>query len=559
MNARSVRLATPAVNVERRADGAIVLRSPYDLGPYPSRLTERLEHWARLAPDRVLFAQRSGASWRTLSYGDAVARARRVGAALIQKKLSADRPLVVLSGNDLEHALLHLGALYAGIPYAPVSPAYSLLSTDFAKLKAIFELLTPGLLFVSEKGPFQKALAHAPCEVTDTVPEAEPGEALERAHAAVGPDTIAKFLFTSGSTGVPKAVINTQRMWCANQAMIASQFMFFRDEPPVIVDWAPWHHTAAGNHDFGLVIYNGGSYYIDDGKPMPGAIEATVRNLREIAPTWYFNVPRGYEALLPYLRQDSHLRKNFFSRLKVLWFAGAAIAQHVYDEIKSMAPGIPFLTGLGSTETAPYTMGRMWETSDATNMGIPPPGAQIKLVPMEGKYEARIKGPHITPGYWRQPELTAAAFDEEGWYRLGDSFVFESPEKGLLFRGRIAEDFKLSTGTWVQVGPLRASLIEHFAPLVRDVVITGEGRSEVGALIFLSARASNAQLAEKLSSFPSTGSSNRIARALVLDEPPSLDAGEMTDKGSINQRAVVRRRSALVDELYAGSEKVLLP
>ncbi|HEU4353419.1 MAG TPA: feruloyl-CoA synthase [Burkholderiales bacterium] len=560
-------MAEPAAVVERRADRSILLRSPHALGPYPAELTERLEHWARVAPDRVLFAQRSGSSWRTLSYRNALARARRVGAGLLAKGLSAERPLVVLSGNDLEHALLHLGALYAGIPYAPVSPAYSLLSTDFAKLRSIFALLTPGLVFVAQKNPFQKALDAAArgIEVIDTLPEAEPGAALEQAHAAVGPDTIAKFLFTSGSTDVPKAVINTQRMWCANQAMIASQFVFFSDEPPVIVDWAPWHHTAAGNHDFGLVIYNGGSYYIDDGKPMPGAIETTVRNLREIAPTWYFNVPRGYEALLPYLRSDAALRANFFSRVKLLWFAGAAIAQHVFEEIKALArkttgEDILFLTGLGSTETAPYTMGRMWETDDATNMGLPPPGVEIKLVPLEGKYEARIKGAHITPGYWRQPELTAGAFDEEGYYRLGDTFALDrgDPARGLLFRGRMAEDFKLSTGTWVHVGPLRARFIEHFAPLVRDVVITGEGRSEVGALVFLATKLSAAELDERLKTLPSTGSSNRIARVLVLEEPPSLDAGEMTDKGSINQRAVLKRRSALVQELYADSPRVLL-
>jgi feruloyl-CoA synthase len=394
-------------------------------------------------------------------------------------------------------------------------------------------------------------------EVIDTLPEAEPSAALEQAHAAVGADTIAKFLFTSGSTGAPKAVINTQRMWCANQAMIASQFLFFSDEPPVIVDWAPWHHTAAGNHDFGLVIYNGGSYYIDEGKPMPGAIETTVRNLREVAPTWYFNVPRGYEALLPYLRSDAALRTNFFSRLKLLWFAGAAIAQHLFDEIKALArettgEDILFLTGLGATETAPYTMGRMWETDDATNMGLPPPGAEIKLVPLGEKYEARIRGPHITPGYWRQPEITAAAFDEEGYYRLGDTFALDQgdPARGLLFRGRMAEDFKLSTGTWVHVGPLRASFIEHFAPLVRDVIITGESRSEIGALVFLAAKPSATELAERLKTLPATGSSNRITRVLVLEEPPSLDAGEMTDKGSINQRAVLARRKHLVDELY---------
>jgi feruloyl-CoA synthase len=346
-------------------------------------------------------------------------------------------------------------------------------------------------------------------------------------------------------------------MWCSNQAMIASQFAFFRDEPPVIVDWAPWHHTAAGNHDFGLVLYNGGSYYIDEGKPMPGAIETTVRNLREIAPTWYFNVPKGYEALLPYLSKDEELRKNFFSRLKVLWFAGAGIAQHVFDEIKALArettgEDILFLTGLGSTETAPYTMGRMWETADASNMGLPPPGVEIKLVPMEGKYEARVKGPHITPGYWRQPELTRQAFDEEGYYRLGDTFAFADgdPGKGLLFRGRLAEDFKLSTGTWVHVGPLRARFLEHFAPLLRDVVIVGEGRSELGALVFPSNQFDETSFRDKLKSFESTGSSNRIARALVLEEPPSLDAGEVTDKGTINQRAVLSHRQALVRKLY---------
>jgi feruloyl-CoA synthase len=387
--------------------------------------------------------------------------------------------------------------------------------------------------------------------------EAHATAAVEEAHAKVGPDTIVKFLFTSGSTGVPKAVINTQRMWCANQAMIATMFAFFRDEPPVIVDWAPWHHTAAGNHDLGLVLYNGGSYYIDEGKPLPGAIEATVRNLREVAPNWYFNVPRGFEALLPYLRSDAALRARFFSKLRVLWFAAAALPQHLFDAYKALAyetcgETIPFLTGLGSTETAPYAMGRMWETDDASNVGLPPPGEEMKLCPLAGKLEARVRGPNVTPGYWRQPELTAAAFDEEGYYRLGDSFVLADgkPEHGLLFRGRIAEDFKLSTGTFVHVGPLRAALIEHCAPLVRDAVITGENRDEVGALIFPAGAVNLQEMQSRLKTFPSSGTSNRIARAMLLEEPPSLDAGEITDKGSINQRAVLARRAALVEALY---------
>jgi feruloyl-CoA synthase len=563
---RKVAFGPRDVEVERRA-GTLYLRSPHALAAYPAKLTERLDYWAQAAPGRVLFAQRDGAGWRTLTYAQARGRARRVAQYLLGKELSPERPLVVLSGNDLEHALLHLGAMYAGIPYAPISPAYSLLSTDFGKLRAIFDLLTPGLAFAKGE-QFGRALkAAARCEVIHALEEPDATAALDEAHGRVGPDTIVKFLFTSGSTGTPKAVINTQRMWCANQEMILSMLAFFRDEPPVLVDWAPWHHTAAGNHDFGLVLYNGGSYYIDEGRPLPGAIEATVRNLREIAPTWYFNVPKGFEALLPFLKKDALLRKNFFSRLRVLWFAGAALPQHVFDEMKQLAfeargEEIPFLTGFGATETAPATLGRVWPAENVANMGLPPPGAEIKLVPLQNSFEMRVRGPHVTPGYWRQPELTAQAFDEEGYYRLGDAFVPENPEDfsaGLLFAGRIAENFKLTTGTWVRVGELRAKLIEHFAPLVRDAVITGEGRDEVGALLFLTATAAKVDLLSRLRTFSSSGSSNRITRAMVLEEPPSLDAGEMTDKGSINQRAVLKRRAALVDELYANppSERVL--
>ena len=563
---RSVRLASQTVVAERRA-GNVYLRSPDPLPAYPRKLTERLDHWAGHAPERVFLAQRGpDGAWLRLTYAQARSRARRIAQALLERRLSAERPVAVLSGNDLEHALIHLGALYAGVPYAPVSPAYSLLSKDFAKLKHVIRLLTPGLVFASQRESFKAGIAAAVPggveviygEEFQRLEAAAPTGAVDAAHARVVPDTIAKFLFTSGSTGEPKAVINTQRMWCSNQAMISHMFAFFEDEPPVIVDWAPWHHTAAGNHDFGLVIYNGGSYYIDEGKPLPGAIETTVRNLREIAPTWYFNVPRGYEVLLPYLRTDKALRENFFSRLKVLWFAGAGVSQPVFDEVKALAyetcgEEILFLTGLGSTETAPFAMGRMWETKDVTNMGLPPPGVEIKLVPAQGKLEARLKGPNITPGYWRQPELTAQAFDEEGYYRLGDSFVLaneERPVEGLLFRGRLAEDFKLATGTWVQVGPLRARFIAHFAPWVRDVVIAGEGRNELAALVFPAMDFSERDFFEKLKTLPSSGSSNRIARAAVLKEPPSLDAGEVTDKGTINQKAVLKARAALVEELY---------
>ena len=580
-----IRLGPSEVVARRRADGAIELRSPHALESYPARITERLEYWADAAPQRVLLAERDGTGdWRTLSYGAALEAARRIAAALLARGLSPERPLAVLSGNDIEHALLQLGALLAGVPYAPVSPAYSLLSSDFAKLRYIMGLLTPGLVYAADGAAFGKAIAAAVPAGAERVvarnaPAATPFSALSghpvgpevaAAHARVGPDTIAKFLFTSGSTGVPKAVINTQRMWCANQAMIRSMLVYFRDEPPVLVGWAPWHHTAAGNHDFGLVLFNGGSYYIDEGRPLPGAIEATVRNLREIAPTFYFNVPRGYEALLPYLRDDAALRRTFFSRLRVLWFAGAALPQHVYDEMRALALAergepVPFLTGLGSTETAPMTLGRLFETDDASNVGVPAPGVELKMVPFEGKFEMRVRGPHITPGYWRQPELTAPAFDEEGWYRLGDAFAFADPaepSRGLLFRGRIAEDFKLATGTWAHVGPLRAAFIAHFAPLVRDVVLAGPGRDMIAALVIVDADACHslgdaarvrAAFAARLASLAAaaTGSSSRIERMLVLEQPLSLDAGEITDKGSINQRAVLAYRAALVEALYA--------
>jgi feruloyl-CoA synthase len=592
---RAVRLGPRDVASERRSDGAILLRSPHPLAPYPAKLTERLEYWAATAPAHTFLAQRTGFGWRKLGYGEALDCVRRIGTALLRRDLCPERPLVILSGNDTEHALLGLAATYVGIPYAPISPAYALMSNDFGKLRSIIDLLTPGLIFAADGETYARAIdAVVPSDVEvvvtrhpiagrattlfETLLAPTATGAAEAAHASVGPDTIAKFLFTSGSTGTPKAVVNTQRMWCSNQAMILSQLAFFADEPPVIVDWAPWHHTAGGNHNFGFVLYNGGTLYIDDGKPVPGAIETTVNNLREIATNWYFTVPKGYEALLPYFRADAQLRKTFFRQLKVLWFAGAALSQSVFDEMQELALAtcgerIMFLTGLGATETAPMAIARMWQSKDSTNMGVPVPAVELKLVPSHGKLEARVRGPNITPGYWRQPELTAQAFDEEGFYKLGDALKFEDPgdpRAGLLFDGRVAEDFKLATGTWVNVGPLRARLLQALEPYARDVVIAGADRNEIGALIFPNFEAcrtlaagptadvtSEARVREelraRLAAFASasTGSSNRVCRAILLAEPPSLDAGEMTDKGSINQRAVLGRRADLVAELYA--------
>jgi feruloyl-CoA synthase len=609
---RPVRLGPRDVKVEGRPDGTFYLQSPHALAPYPAKLTERLEHWATAAPERIFLAQRrTGGDWRRLSYRETLDAVRRMGAALLARNLSPERPILILSGNSIEHALLGLAANFVGIPYAPVSPAYALLSTDFNKLKSIFELLTPGLVFVADANPFRRALdAVAPALIEivvtrNSIPDrritqfaqlisSEGTSAAEAAHDKVGPDTIAKFLFTSGSTGTPKAVINTQRMWCSNQAMILSQLAYFADEPPVIMDWAPWNHTAGGNHNFGFVLYNGGTLYIDEGKPVAGEIETTVRNLREVATNWYFTVPKGYEALLPYFRADKELCRTFFSKLKVLWFAGAALSQSVFDEMQELAfavvgERIMFLTGLGATESAPMALARTWQSENSLNVGLPVPGVELKLVPSQvgsarlahsgsgvlsdGKLEARLRGPNITPGYWRQDELTARAFDEEGFYRLGDALKFENPQRpqsGLLFDGRVTEDFKLATGTWVNVGAVRARLLAHLEPYARDVVIAGADRDEIGALIFPDMPACRAlakhaaadttedlgvlsEFQARLNTFArtSTGSSNRVTRAIVLKDPPSLDGGEMTDKGSINQRAVLARRADVVSELYA--------
>jgi feruloyl-CoA synthase len=593
---RPVRLGPRDVVVERRPDGTMHLRSPHALAPYPAKLTERLHHWAAAAPERIYLAQRDAAGgWRMISYGETLAAVRRIGAALLERDLSPERPIAILSGNDIEHALLGLAAMYVGVPYAPISPAYALISSDFGKLKYIFDLLTPALVFAADGDAYRRAIeAVVPGEIEivvarnplpgrpttpfDTLLAPRQTARADAAHARVGPDTIAKFLFTSGSTGTPKAVINTQRMWCSNQAMILSQLAFFADEPPVIMDWSPWHHTAGGNHNFGFVLYNGGTLYIDEGKPVPGLIETTVKNLREVATNWYFTVPKGYEALLPYFRGDAELRNTFFRRLKVLWFAGAALSQSVFDEMQELALAscgerIMFLTGLGSTESAPMAIARMWQSKDSTNMGVPVPGVELKLMASAGKLEARLRGPNIMPGYWRQRELTAAAFDADGFYKLGDALKFHDPAdpaEGLLFDGRIAEDFKLATGTWVNVGPLRARLLAELEPYARDVVIAGADRDQIGALIFpnldacrkLAGSAATdvtgdarvlGEFRSRLAAFArtSTGSSNRIARAILLAEPPSLDAGEMTDKGSINQRAVLERRARLVAELYA--------
>jgi feruloyl-CoA synthase len=552
-------------------------------------MTELLDHWARHASYRTFLAQREPKfGWRNVTYAEAQFFSRRIGQAILNRGLSVERPVVILSGTEIEHALLGIGCMYAGVPYAPVSTAYSLVSSDFGKLRYIFDLLTPGLVYASDGARYERAIrAVMPSDAElvvnmNPIPGAthfgdlvnvEPNASLDEAHARVHPDTVFKILFTSGSTDMPKGVINTHRMWASNQEQARAYFAFLADEPPVIVDWLPWNHTFGGNADIGLVLYNGGSLYIDRGRPAPGLFEETIHTLRKVAPTLYWNVPKGFEYLIPYLRDDASFRKHFFSRLKLLYYAGAGLSQQVWDELAEIAlrecgERILLLTGLGSTETAPHALFGLKDSDRPGLVGVPAPGVELKLVPSSnGKLEARLRGPNITPGYWRRLDLTRAAFDDEGFYKLGDSLRFadeDDPGKGFVFDGRIAEDFKLSSGTWVSVGPLRARLIAHCAPYIQDVVIAGQDREYIGALIFLTAEGRNVQdprglFGALLKSFAamSTGASNRIVSAILLDEPPSIDAHEITDKGSINQRAVLNNRSAVVEELYRPSSRTI--
>jgi feruloyl-CoA synthase len=566
----AMRLAPAQAVLERRGDGSMLLRSPQALGSYARCVTEWLVQWSDRAPDRVFLAEKVPSGWRTLKYREAYGAVRRIGQHLLDKKLSQDRPLAILSDNSIDHALLSLGAMHVGVPAAPISPAYSLMSKDFGRLKMIFELLQPGLVYAAEPqkfGPALEAVGAKSASMAEIL-ETNPGSTLEREFAKVRAETVAKILFTSGSTGAPKGVINTHGMLCANQQQLAQAWPFIEERPPVVVDWLPWNHTFGGNHNFNLVLRNGGTLYIDGGKPVPGLIETTARNLAEIAPTMYFNVPRGFDLLLPLLEKDPALRQNFFRELDMLFYAAAALPQNLWDRLIELAKkekkAPAMLSAWGSTETAPLATSVHFRMERPGVIGLPVAGCELKLVPAAGKLEVRVRGPNVTPGYYKRPDLTAAAFDEEGFYRIGDAVKFADPDdatRGVVFDGRVAEDFKLSTGTWVHVGALRVKLIAAGDPLIQDAVITGHDRDEIGALLFMSPAAKGIDLTSRLTGilkrFSAEPSSSRITRLMVMSEPPSIDANEITDKGYMNQRAVLERRAALVDRLYSGSEVVV--
>jgi feruloyl-CoA synthase len=572
----NLRFAPRQVELQRRRDGTMLLRSPQPLGPTVRCVTEWLVHWAQETPQRTFLAERSGDGWRRVSYLEAHGAARRIGQALLDRGLGPGRPVAILSDNGIDHALLSLGAQHVGVPVAPVSPAYSLMSRDFGKLRHIFELVRPGLVYTADPQKFGPALEAVKASSTPVAEllETNPGSTMEREFSRLDGNAIAKILFTSGSTGLPKGVINTHGMLCANQQQLAQAWPFVEDRPPVVVDWLPWNHTFGSNHNFNLVLRNGGTLYIDGGKPVPGLVEATVRNLREVPSTMYFNVPRGFDLLLPFLEQDAELRRTFFSELDVVFYAAAALPQNLWDRLTALAQQekggkLALLSAWGSTETSPLATSVHFLMERPGVIGLPVPGCELKLVPAAGKLEVRVRGPNITPGYYKSDKLTKAAFDEEGFYRIGDAVKFadpEDPSKGIVFDGRVAEDFKLATGTWVHVGAVRVKLIAAGDPLIQDAVITGHDRNDIGALVFLSPAAKALsqealslklkEALEKLKS-ESSGSSTYPTRLMVMSEPPSIDANEITDKGYMNQRAVLERRAALVELLYKGSPEVI--
>ncbi|MBK9339987.1 MAG: feruloyl-CoA synthase [Rhodoferax sp.] len=611
---RPLTFGVTRVSVKDGASGVHYVSAEQTLQAFPDRITDRLQHWAQTCPDRTFMARReklpdgSTGAWKHISYAQAWTQACNIAQSLINRGLSAERPVVILSENDLEHALLALGCLVAGVPFVPTSPAYSLISQDYDKLRHVLKTVTPGMVFAADAARYGKAIAAAvdpSIEVVlthgaagnldgrqvtpfDALTAPAATAAVDAAMQATGPDTIAKFLFTSGSTKLPKAVINTQRMWCANQQQMAQSMPVLAQEPLVLVDWLPWNHTFGGNHNFGMVVYHGGTLYIDDGKPTPALMGETLRNLREIAPTVYFNVPTGFEAIAHAMHSDDALRANLLSKVKMFFYAGAALAQPLWDSLyaaqeKEVGERIVMTTGLGMTESGPFAIFVTNPHVKAGDLGVPTPGMTIKLVDMQGKTEVRYKGPNITPGYWRAPEDTSESFDEEGFFCSGDAvkWIDETDvHLGLKFDGRIAEDFKLATGTFVSVGPLRAKIIAAGAPYIQDVVLTGINLKEVGAMVFPSAKVrelsgmdANVPLADVLASDKvvahfqnvindlsktATGSASRIARMCLLAEPPTIDRGEVTDKGSINQRAVLAHRADTVAKLHDGTLQHIL-
>jgi feruloyl-CoA synthase len=596
-------MAPRSLLMERRDNGEILLRSELPPAAYPRHIGEFLLHWAKADPSRKFLAQRdSKGEWEYLTFGEAAAKADALSQWLIDNGHGGDRPLAALCDNCIPMGLLKLAAMQIGMPFLPISPAYSLMSENFAKLKHVVQELQPSLIYVPSLATFGRALqaldlsgiqilADAPhpdfpkAAIFSEALSAKPSAEVAKRRDAVTPDTIAKILLTSGSTGMPKGVMNTQRMLCANGAAVDQVWKFLTRQPPLLVDWLPWNHTFGTNFNFGQTLRHGGTLYIDAGKPLPGKFETTLKNLREFQQGVLYNVPRGYDMLVPVLEADDDFARHVFGKLQMIFYAGAALPENLWNRldalsIKHRGKRIPILSSLGSTETAPVAIVTHWPARDFGGVGLPIPGCEIKLVPDGNKLEFRVRGPNVTPGYYRRPDLSALAFDEEGFFMMGDAVAFidpKEPERGLRFDGRVSENFKLMSGTWVQVGDLRLSAISAAAPAIQDAVVTGHDREEIGLLVFPNldgcrqiCTAPDASLAElvtrpelhahvanTLSAFNAAnpGTSRQVRRVLLMTELPSVDGNEITDKGYINQRAVLQRRAGEVQRLYSDASQ----
>lgn len=577
----ALRVPPPAVHMERRGRD-VLLRCPYATARPVRAVGEWLQRWAREAPSRIFLAEREGDGWATLDYDTAWVEVLRIGSALLELGARPDRPVALLSPNSRAHALMQLGAMQVGVPVAPISPAYSLQSVTLERLRVVLDTLRPGVVFADTLAPYAAALATLPPGVTvigegdggrPSIPlsallEAEPSPAMERASASVTPYTIAKVLFTSGSTGTPKGVVNTHGMLCHNQEAIATLWPFLEDTPPVTVDWLPWSHTFGGNHNLHMILRNGGTLYIDAGRPAPGLMDETARNLREISPTIYFNVPRGFDLLAGALERDEALRHSFFNRLDVLFFAAAALPPATRARLLAAAEAehrsLLFASAWGSTETSPLATSAYFPTATPAVIGLPAPGVEIKLAAVEDRHELRVRGPNVTPGTWSPGgEIEPPDLDEEGFLHTGDAARLaddDVPTQGIVFEGRLGESFKLTTGTWVLVGKLRVAIVDACAPWVQDAVITGHDRDTLGAMLFVAPPKDDTARSELRAAITAAlgrwnaenpGSSRAIRRVTLELEPPSLDAGETTDKGYLNQRRVLEHRAATVQRIHA--------